>query len=102
VLTSATETKVSRAEKDRQKLLKQLKYIRRRIEKLERAIKKDAESARVLKIATSARGATNRFIAELVAAHIRARMVDPTAPPEDSEVQAAENLTAILRAYLTS
>ena len=83
------------------KLLHRLRRIRGQLEAIERAVEEDTECARVLQQATSCRGAMDGFIAEVIEDHILEHMVDPAAPPTDPRVQAAEELVAIVHAYLT-
>jgi DNA-binding FrmR family transcriptional regulator len=83
------------------KLLHRLRRIRGQLAAIERAVEEDTECARVLQQATSCRGAMDGFIAEVIEDHIREHMVDPDAPAEDPRVQAAEELVAIVHAYLT-
>ena len=83
------------------KLLHRLRRIRGQLEAIERAVEEDTECARVLQQATSCRGAMDGFIAEVIEDHILEHMVDPAAPAGDPRVQAAEELVAIVHAYLT-
>jgi DNA-binding FrmR family transcriptional regulator len=83
------------------KLLHRLRRIRGQLEAIERAVEEDTECARVLQQATSCRGAMDGFIAEVIEDHILEHMVDPAAPSTDPRVQAAEELVAIVHAYLT-
>jgi len=86
---------------EKTKLLNRLRRIRGQIEAIERAVDADSECARVLQQATACRGAMDGFIGEVIEDHIREHMVDPTAAPDDPRVQAAEELVAIVHAYLT-
>jgi DNA-binding FrmR family transcriptional regulator len=83
------------------KLLHRLRRIRGQLEAIERAVEEDTECARVLQQATSCRGAMDGFIAEVIEDHILEHMIDPAAPRGDPRVQAAEELVAIVHAYLT-
>jgi FrmR/RcnR family transcriptional regulator, repressor of frmRAB operon len=85
---------------EKQKLLNRLKRLRGQIDALERAVEGDVECARVLQQATACRGALEGFIAEVIEDHIREHMIDPALPGNDPRVAAAEELVAILRAYL--
>ena len=86
---------------EKTKLLNRLRRLRGQIEALERAVNEESECARVLQQATACRGAMDGFIAEVIEDHIREHMVDPAAPAGDPRVQAAEELVAIVHAYLT-
>lgn len=85
---------------EKQKLLNRLKRIRGQIDALERAVDGDVECARVLQQATACRGALEGFIAEVIEDHIREHMIDPELPAGDPRAQAAEELVAIIKAYL--
>jgi len=86
---------------EKTKLLNRLKRIRGQLEAIERAVNEDDECGRVLQQATACRGAMDGFIAEVIEDHIREHMVDPAAPKNDPRVQAAEELVAVVHAYLT-
>lgn len=92
---------MSHVAREKAKLLNRLKRIRGQVEAIERAVDADLECARVLQQATACRGAMDGFIAEVIEDHIREHMVDPDASKEDPRVQAAEELVAIVHAYLT-
>ncbi|WDF74042.1 metal/formaldehyde-sensitive transcriptional repressor [Novosphingobium sp. KACC 22771] len=85
---------------EKQKLLNRLKRLRGQVDALERAVSGDVECARVLQQATACRGALEGFIAEVIEDHIREHMIEPDLPVSDPKVQAAEELVAIVRAYL--
>ncbi len=85
---------------EKQKLLNRLKRLKGQIDALERAVSGDVECARVLQQATACRGALEGFIAEVIEDHIREHMIEPDLPVSDPKVQAAEELVAIVRAYL--
>lgn len=86
---------------EKQKLLNRLKRLKGQIEAIERAVEGDGECARVLQQATACRGALDGFIGEVIEDHIREHMVDPQAPSSDPRTQAAEELIAIVHAYIT-
>jgi len=91
---------VSHVAAEKQKLLNRLKRLRGQIDALERAVDGDVECARVLQQATACRGALEGFIAEVIEDHIREHMVEPGLPPSDPRQQAAEELVAIVHAYM--
>jgi len=86
--------------REKVKLLNRLKRLRGQIAALERSVDADEECADVLRQATSARGALDGFIAEVIEDHIREHMVDPRAAPQDPRVAAAEELVEIVHQYL--
>ncbi|MBN8809376.1 MAG: metal/formaldehyde-sensitive transcriptional repressor [Sphingomonas sp.] len=86
---------------EKQKLLNRIKRLKGQVAAIERAIEADTECARVLQQATACRGALDGFIAEVIEDHIREHMLDPAATSDDPRTQAAEELVAIVHAYLT-
>ena len=86
---------------EKTKLLNRLRRIKGQLEAIERAVNEESECSRVLQQATSCRGAMDGFIAEVIEDHIREHMVDPAAAGDDPRRQAAEELVAIVHAYLT-
>ena len=86
--------------REKLKLLHRLRRLRGQIEAIERAVEADEECAGVLRQATSARGALDGFIAEVIEDHVREHMLDPRAPRTDPRVAAAEDLVEIVHQYL--
>jgi len=87
--------------KEKKKLLNRLKRMRGQIEAIARAVEEDRDCARVLQQATACRGALDGFIAEVIEDHIRAHLIDPAAAPDSPQRAAADDLVAIVHAYLT-
>jgi DNA-binding FrmR family transcriptional regulator len=85
---------------EKAKLLNRLRRLRGQIAAIERAVEADEECADVLGQATSARGALDGFIAEVIEDHIREHMVDPRAGAGDPRAVAAEELVEIVHQYL--
>ncbi len=86
--------------REKVKLQSRLKRLRGQIEAVERAVDADEPCVRVLQQATSARGALDGFIAEVIEDHIREHMMDPNARREDPREAAAEELVDIVHQYL--
>jgi DNA-binding FrmR family transcriptional regulator len=86
--------------REKARLLNRLKRLRGQIEGIERSVEADHECSGVLQQATSARGALDGFIAEVIEDHIREHMVDPAAGRDDPRVAAAEELVEIVHQYL--
>ncbi|HUO95229.1 MAG TPA: metal/formaldehyde-sensitive transcriptional repressor [Steroidobacteraceae bacterium] len=91
---------MSHVAREKVKLLNRLRRLRGQIEAIERAVEADEECAGVLRQSTSARGALDGFIAEVIEDHIREHMLDPRAPRTDPRVAAAEDLVEIVHQYL--
>ena len=85
---------------DQEKLIQRVRRIRGQIEALERAIAGEQDCSEVLQLITSARGAMNGLMAEVLEGHIRYHVVNPKEKPSSERMQAAEELIAIVRSYL--
>ncbi|MCW5831458.1 MAG: metal/formaldehyde-sensitive transcriptional repressor [Labilithrix sp.] len=84
---------------NKKKLIARVRRIRGQLEAVERALEDELGCAEVLRTVTSARGALNGLVGELIEDHIRSHVVDrdrATAPQRE----AAEELVHIVRAYV--
>lgn len=84
---------------NKKKLIARVRRIRGQLEAVERALEGEASCSEVLQTVTSARGALNGLVGELIEGHIRAHVIDgqrATAPQRE----AAEELVQIVRAYV--
>ena len=86
---------------EKAKLLNRLRRIRGQLEAIERAVEEDSACAKILQQATACRGAMDGFIAEVIEDHVRDHLLDPSAPKDDPRARAAEELIAVVHAYLT-
>ena len=87
------------ADSEKAKLVKRLSRIRGQVDALQRALEKEASSARLLQQATACRGAMDGFIAEVIEDHIREQVVE--AEDKRAASRAAEELIGIVHSYLT-
>lgn len=85
--------------KDKAKLIARVRRIRGQMEAVERALEEEAGCAFVLQTVTSARGALNGLVAELIEGHIRTH-VAPAERTTAGQRQGAEELIEIVRAYV--
>ncbi|XXZ42919.1 metal/formaldehyde-sensitive transcriptional repressor [Sorangium sp. So ce327] len=84
---------------NKKKLIARVRRIRGQLEAVERALEGEAGCSEVLQTVTSARGALNGLVGELIEGHIRTHVIDgerATAPQRE----AAEELVQIVRAYV--
>lgn len=89
---------MSHVAREKVKLLNRLRRLRGQVEAIERAVEADEECAGVLRQSTSARGALDGFIAEVIEDHIRERIVREKDRARASA--AAEELIEIVHSYL--
>jgi DNA-binding FrmR family transcriptional regulator len=84
---------------NRRKLVARVRRIRGQLDAVERALEGEAGCYEVLQTVTSARGALNGLVGELIEDHIRKHVVDGARAPAPQRV-AAEELVQIVRAYV--
>ncbi len=84
---------------DKQKLLNRVRRIRGQVEAIERALQSEAGCARVMHLIAASRGAMNGLLAEVVEDHIRTHLVDPIKHRNALDVDAADQLVAIVHSY---
>ena len=86
--------------REKAKLLARVRRIRGQVEAIERALKKDADCAKVMQLTVSARGAANSLMAELLEDHIRMHVSDPTRDRDRERARGARHLIEVVHAYL--
>ncbi len=84
---------------NKKKLIARVRRIRGQLEAVERALESEAGCSEVLQTVTSARGALNGLVSELIEDHIRTHVVDGQRAPAPQR-KAAEELVQIVRSYL--
>jgi len=85
---------------DKTRLLQRARRLRGQVEAIERALKKDADCAKVMQLTVSARGAANSLMAELLEDHIRMHVSDPTRDRDRERARGARHLIEVVHAYL--
>lgn len=91
---------MSHVQKNREKLIARARRIRGQVEALERALAEDQECGDVLRLITSARGAMNGLMVELLEDQIRFHLLDPDQEPSTGQTVAADGLIETIRSYL--
>jgi FrmR/RcnR family transcriptional regulator, repressor of frmRAB operon len=86
--------------RDKTKVLNRVRRIRGQVEALERAVEQEIGCSDVLQLITSARGAINGLMAEVLQDHIRMRVLDPLREPDGKRASAAEELINVVHSYL--
>lgn len=86
--------------RDQKKLLNRVRRIRGQVEALERLLEEKGECSPILQLIAGARGALNGLMAEVVEGHIREHVIDPAQKPGAAQVEAADELVDLVRAYL--
>jgi DNA-binding FrmR family transcriptional regulator len=86
--------------RDRKKLLNRVRRIRGQIQGIERALEGEGECSSLLQTIAATRGALNGLMAQILEGHIREHVIDPEQKPTTAQVEAADELVDVVRAYL--
>ena len=86
--------------KDKVKLLSRVRRIRGQVEAIERALEGEHECSSVLQLMAACRGALNGLMAAVLEGHIRFHVLDPKSGKNAPQVEAAEELSDVVRTYL--
>ncbi len=86
--------------RDKKKLLNRVRRIRGQVEAVERALETEGECSSVLQLIAGARGALNGLMAQVLEGHVREHVIDPRRKPSRGQLDAADELVDVLRAYL--
>jgi len=86
--------------RDRKKLLSRIRRIKGQTEAIERALEGEVECDEILQLVASCRGALNGLMAELIEGHLRFHVLDPNRKPDPSQLEAADELVAVVKRYL--
>jgi FrmR/RcnR family transcriptional regulator, repressor of frmRAB operon len=94
------EGRVLDTTREKTKLVNRVRRIRGQIEAVERALEREIGCSEMLRIITSARGAINGLMAEVIEDYVRVRVADPLREPDTERALAAEELIDIVHSYL--
>jgi len=86
--------------RDKKKLLNRVRRIRGQVEAIERALDQEGECSSVLQLIAGTRGALNGLMAEVAEGQIREHVIDPARKPSRAQLEAADELVDLVRAYL--
>jgi DNA-binding FrmR family transcriptional regulator len=87
--------------RNKTKLLNRVRRIRGQVEAIERELEREeGECSSVLQLIAGARGALNGLMAEVVEGHLREHVIDPARKPSSAQLEAADELVDVVRAYL--
>jgi DNA-binding FrmR family transcriptional regulator len=86
--------------KDKKKLLSRIRRIKGQTEAIERALEGEVECDEILQLVSSCRGALNGLMAELIEGHLRFHVLDPSQKTRASQLEAADELMAVVKRYL--
>lgn len=86
--------------RERNKLMARVRKIRGQVEAIEKALAAEKGCFEVLQTAAAARGALSGLVAEIVEEHVRSHVLDPAMKPSVKQQQAADELNAVVRAYV--
>ncbi len=82
-------------------MLGRVKRIKGQVEAIERALNGEAECEDILQLVASCRGALNGLMAELIEGHLRFHVLTPDRKALPSQLEAADELIAVVKRYFT-
>lgn len=86
--------------RDRKKLLNRVRRIRGQVEAVEKALDGDGDCSALLQTIAATRGALNGLMAQVLEGHIREHVIDPGLKPTRGQLDAADELVDVVKAYL--
>jgi DNA-binding FrmR family transcriptional regulator len=93
------EDYLSHTTKNKAKTLSRVRRIKGQVEAIERALEGESECEEILQLVASCRGALNGLMAELIEGHLRFHVLDPAQKTPPSQVEAADELIAVVKRY---
>jgi len=90
---------LSHTTKDKTKQLARIRRIKGQVEAIERALEGGNECEDILQLVASCRGALNGLMAGLIEEHVRFHLLPPPAKTDASQLEAAEELIAVVKRY---
>ena len=87
-------------ERDRKKLLNRVRRIRGQVEGIEKALESGEDCSPLLQTIAATRGALNGLMAQVLEGHIREHVIDPAQGPTHRQLEAADELVDVVKAYL--
>lgn len=87
-------------DRDRKKLLNRVRRIRGQIEAVEKALAGGENCSTVLQTIAATRGALNGLMAQILEGHVREHVIDPTRKATRAQLEAADELIDVVKAYL--
>ena len=90
---------MSHTVREKRKLLNRARRIRGQAEAIVRALEEERGCEQVMHLIAGCRGAINGLLAEVVEEHIRTHLVDPDKDPGALNIDAADQLIAVVHSY---
>jgi DNA-binding FrmR family transcriptional regulator len=90
---------MSHTVREKQKLLNRARRIRGQAEAIVRALEEEKGCEQVMHLIAGCRGAINGLLAEVVEEHIRTHLVGPDKDPGALNIDAADQLIAVVHSY---
>lgn len=90
---------MSHTTKNKSKMLARVRRIKGQVEAIERVLDGEGECEEILQLVASCRGALNGLMAELIEGHLKFHVLVPGQKTLPSQVEAADELIAVVRRY---
>ena len=86
--------------REKKKLLNRVRRIRGQVDAVEKALQAEDDCAPIIQTIAAARGALNGLMAELLEGHVREHLLDTRQKPTHAQLEAADVIVDVVRAYL--
>lgn len=84
----------------KKKLINRIRRMRGQVDAIEKAVSSERECGEVLQMIAACRGAMNGLMAELLEGHVRFHVLDPDRKPNAEQLEGAQELIDVIKAYL--
>lgn len=92
---------MSHTSKNKERMLSRVRRIKGQVEAIERSLEGETGCEEILQLVASCRGALNGLMAELIDGHLRYHVLDPSQKTRPSQLEAADELMAVVKRYLS-
>ena len=92
---------MSHTTKNKERTLSRVRRIKGQVEAIERSLEAETGCEEILQLVASCRGALNGLMAELIDGHLRYHVLDPSQKTHPSQLEAADELMAVVKRYLS-
>ena len=91
---------MAHTQRDRDSLLRRVRKLRGQVDSVERALDKGLACSDVLHRISACRGAVDSLLSEVLEGHVREHLVGEQRRPTRDQLDAAEDVIAVIRSYL--
>jgi FrmR/RcnR family transcriptional regulator, repressor of frmRAB operon len=95
-----TKAPMAHTTRHKQMLLNRVRRIRGQVQAIEKALDEEQDCGEILQTVAACRGAINGLMCEILEGHVREHVLDPRGTSSSKQIEAAEELIRVVKAYL--